>query len=140
MLQGSGCGRSWLGCRAAPDWETFLLKICFPHCESHFLGWKPEVGFPTSLAARNSHVTQARQSKPPVSLCSGREKMALAGRLASARWDGAMRSISWGQRRWCLAEWSPRNLNDVGWAFVPREAAAPVSLPVKGLTASWCPL
>ena len=125
---------AWMLC--TPDWETFLLKICFPHCESYFLGWKLEVGVPASLAAENSHVIQVRQSKPPVSLCSEREKMALAGRLASARWDGEMRSISWGQRPWCLAEWSPWNLHGVGWAFVPPEAAAPASLPAKGLTAS----
>lgn len=63
MLQGSDCGRSWLGCHAAPDWETFLPRIRFPHCESHFLGWKLEVGFPASLAVGNSHVTQAHQSE-----------------------------------------------------------------------------
>ena len=27
---------AWMSC--APDWETFLPRIRFPHCESHFLG------------------------------------------------------------------------------------------------------
>lgn len=43
--------------------ETSLPRGRFPHQESHFPGWKPEVRFPASLAAGPSHVTPAHQSE-----------------------------------------------------------------------------